>query len=76
MMVKTHVLAAVEADYCAVREKLPEYAQARICRGTHLCATLCATSCAAHCTPLFAAHLQIFGGGARVSRVAVTRSPP
>ena len=82
MMVKAHVLAAVEADYCAVREQLPEYAQARMCRENHLCATLCATFCAAHCTTFCGTPADLCRlrradcGGARVSRVAVTRSPP
>ena len=44
MMGKAHVLAAVEADYCAVREQVPEYAQARTADPT----------CVPHFVPLFA----------------------
>ena len=54
MMTKAHILAAVEADYCAVREQLPEYAQARTAEPT------CVPRYVPLSVPPFAAHLQIF----------------
>ena len=58
MMGKAHVLAAVEADYCAVREQVPEYAQARTVEPT--CVPHFVPLFAPLTAPLFAAHLQIF----------------
>jgi hypothetical protein len=81
MMDKAHVLAAIDADYSALREKLPEYGQARICRGSHMCATLCATSGVTHCAAFCGAPAALcrlrraYCAGARIARGDATCSP-